>query len=101
MIEMKNYMVDIELPEIVGEEFFQLIPDQRAYINRMMREGVISNYSLSTDRNKLWVVINVISLAEVRHIVARFPIFYYIRYTIHDLLIHDSSDATMPQLWLN
>ena len=101
MVGMKNYMIDIELPEIVGEEFFQLIPDQRAYVNRMMREGIIKNYSLSIDRKKLWVVINAISLAEARHIIARFPIFYFIKYTIHDLLIHDSSDATIPQLWLN
>jgi muconolactone delta-isomerase len=97
---MKDYMVDINLPDHFEENFIQLIPQQRAYVYRMMQKGTIRNYSLSADRQKLWVIINASSLNEVRQIIYSFPIFNFIRFRIHNLLIHDSGNL-VPQLWLN
>jgi muconolactone delta-isomerase len=97
---MSNFMVDIELPDKIGYDFIQLIPEQRAYIDKLLEKGVIKNYSLSADRSRLWAVIEGNSLDEVKNVVRSFPLFSYIKYKIHNLLFHESN-INIPQLWLN
>ena len=98
---MDGYMICIELPEKPDDEFFRIIPHQRAYINRMMRKGIISLYSLSYDRTRLWVIVHANSLMEVKHIMGSFPMFNYMKFKINSLLFHETSDAVAPQFWLN
>ena len=98
---MNSYMVDIDLPEEFTPEFMNMIPSQRAYITKMMKKGNIANYSLSFDRQKLWVVVNAESSFEARQIISAFPIFNFIRFDIHNLLFHDTSSITTRQMWLN
>jgi hypothetical protein len=93
-------MIDIELPDKIGYNFIQLIPEQRAYINKMMEKGIIKNYSLSYDRSRLWVVVEVNTLEEVKNVVRSFPIFSFIKFKIHNLLFHEAN-VNIPQLWLN
>jgi muconolactone delta-isomerase len=97
---MSNYMVDIELPDQMGYDFIQLIPKQRAFISKMLEKGTIKNYSLSTDRTRLWVVMEVNTLEEVNNVVRSFPVFSFIKYKIHNLLFHETN-MNIPQLWLN
>ena len=98
---MKTFLVDIDLPQNLTPEFMQLIPMQRKFISRMMKEGVVNSYSLSDKRDKLWVVIKADTLFDVKNIVGSFPIFNFIRFTIHSLLYHETSYLSTPQLWLN
>ena len=98
---MASFMIDIELQGVFNDDFFQLIPAQREYINRLLKKGVIVNYSLSADRKKLWVTMNASSQGEVQEIVDSFPIRKYLRYQIYTLLFHESSEALVPHLWLN
>jgi muconolactone delta-isomerase len=93
-------MIDIELPDEIGYDFIQLIPKQRAFVSSMLEKGIIKNYSLSSDRSKLWVVVEVNSLEEVKNVIRSFPVFSFIKYKIHDLLFHEAN-VNVPQLWLN
>jgi muconolactone delta-isomerase len=97
---MSNFMIDIELPEKLGYDFIQFIPKQRAFISKMLEKGVIRNYSLSSDRSRLWVVVEVDSVEEVKNVVRSFPVFSFIKYKIHDLLFHEGN-IHIPHLWLN
>lgn len=94
-------MIDINLPEVMDSEFIELIPGQRAYINRMMKKGIIANYSLSFNRRKLWVIANAEDRYDIKNIISAFPIYKFITYEIHDLLFHESNSINSPQLWLN
>jgi hypothetical protein len=94
-------MVDVDLPESLTPAFIKLIPHQRRFVSRMMKQGVIANYSLSYDRKKLWVIVHADTLFEVKNVMGSFPIFNHIKFTIHNLLFHESSHLTSPQLWLN
>jgi muconolactone delta-isomerase len=98
---MESYMIDIELPEILDEDFFKQIPHQKDYIKRMMKKGSISTYSFSSVIGKLWVIVHAESLMEVKQIVHSFPIFNYMRFKIYPLLFHETNDAVIPHLWLN
>ena len=94
-------MIDINLPETYDPDFMALIPQQRAFTFNMMKKGVIINYSLSVDRKKLWVILSAESVQEVKGILGSFPIFSYIKFTIHDLLFHESREIAVPHFWLN
>ena len=98
---INSYMADISLPETLSNEFIALIPKQRAFVKKMMNEGVISNYSLSSDRKKLWVIINAATRFDAHNIIGSFPISNYIRYTINNLLFHETNVAFVPHMWLN
>ena len=98
---MNSYMIDIDLPKEVTAEFLSLIPKQKNLVSKLMKEGRISNYSLSYDRRKVWIVLNAQSAFEVKDTIRSFPIYTYIRYKVHNLLFHDSSSINTPQLWLN
>jgi hypothetical protein len=98
---MNSFMLDIDLPGQFGNDFIQLIPLQRVIIDRMMKEGTIITYSLSSDRSKLWVVMRGDDMTDIRKRVKTFPIYKFIRYRIHNLLFHESNAIQVPQLWLN
>jgi hypothetical protein len=98
---MNNFMIDIELPEVTGDDFIQLIPYQRATISKMMKRGIISQYSLSSDRRKLWVVMNAESIKDVKINLHSFPIYNYIKFRIYSLLFHESNSMVTPHFWLN
>jgi muconolactone delta-isomerase len=93
-------MIDIELPQKFGLDFIQLIPQQRAFVAQMMEKGIIKNYSLSSDRARLWVVVEVDSFEEAKNVVGSFPVFSFIKYKIFNLMFHEAN-INIPQLWLN
>jgi hypothetical protein len=49
---MNQYLVDLDLPEELSDEFLSLIPHQREHVDQMMADGVLSSYALSSDRRK-------------------------------------------------
>lgn len=98
---MNSYMIDIDLPEKLDAEYLNLIPEQKNFVTKLMQEGRISNYSLSFDRRKVWVVLTAQSAFEVKNTIRSFPIYRYIRYRVHNLLFHNSSLLNAPQFWLN
>jgi hypothetical protein len=94
-------MIVIDLPENIDNDFIKLIPMQRAFTDRMMKEDIIAEYSLSYDRSKLWVVMRGENLNDIHKKLSKFPIYNYIKYSIHNLLFHESNIISAPQLWLN
>ena len=62
MIVMYEYLADIDLPVPFTDDFLSLVPRQRAMVNKLMNEGVISSYALSIESGKLWI--NIIAESE-------------------------------------
>jgi muconolactone delta-isomerase len=98
---MNEYMIDIELPPVLDQEFIALIPAQRARINELMSRGVVSSYTLSLDRTKLWVVMKATSEAQVNQVFESFPLYDYMQGAIIPLMFHQSLNVTLPQLSMN
>lgn len=92
----KAFMIEIDLPEDPGPEFFSLIPEQRAAINQMMEDGKILSYSLSEDRAKLWVVVAAESEFEALDYVADFPMVAFMTPFVTELMFHNMVSLMMP-----
>jgi len=95
-------MIDINLPSDIDANFVALIPDQHQQMNDLMEEEVIKSYTLSLDRSKLWIVINAKSKSTVVGIVNDFPLARYIKATIYELALHNTTAYTkFPGISLN
>jgi hypothetical protein len=92
----KTFMVQIELPDEPGLEFFRLIPEQRDAINKMMEEGVVLSYSLSHERTMLWVVMAAESEFDVLDRLGDFPMIKFMKPTVTELLFHNTATLIMP-----
>jgi muconolactone delta-isomerase len=97
---MNEYMVDIDLPELT-QEFVSLIPSQIVTTNKLMKSGKISSYTLSSDRTKLWVLINAESEKEATDILKTFPIYPYLDFNIYKLAFNNTISVFLPKLSLN
>ncbi len=94
-------MVDIDLPIEMNHEFMALIPRQRARINKLLQQGVIASYSLSSDRMRLWVTLNAVSEEDVEAVLKTFPLAKFIEWSIHELMFQQSSTPFVLKMSLN
>lgn len=98
---MKQYMVEIELPEVLSDDFMSLIPRQRRKVEELFSTGKLYSYSLSFDRSKLWAGIRAMNEVEVWNILYSFPLIEYMNIDIHELAFHNTSKAAIFELSMN
>lgn len=96
-----QYLVEIALPEVLTPDFANLIPSQRATVNRLLQNGDIRSYSLALDRSKLWVVMVGKTQDHVQELLNSFPIIDFCDTSICELLFHDMAIHELPRLSLN
>ncbi len=98
---MNEYMVVVRFTETDGDKFLALIPLQRVQVNYLMEKRIISSYSLSADRETLWITILATSREGVEKTLRMMPLFHYMQYEIVELMFHNSSIHETIHLSLN
>jgi hypothetical protein len=98
---MNNYMVDVHLPAVLTEEFISLIPRQRAHVDELMAEGVITSYALTENRSRLWITVSAGSREQVMKVVKGFPMIKFFTLEIHELMFQRLAGFVLPQMSLN
>ena len=98
---MKEYMINISFPNDWTEEFIQLIPLQRAHINKLFNTGKLLSYSLAADRSKLWVVMLAFNENELLNVISQFPLINYMELDYVELMFHNTSANMFPPLIYN
>ena len=92
---MKEYMIEIDLPEMFTETFMSKIPEQRDHINKLLARGIIRSYTLSLDRSKLWIVAIAEDEFAVIQMIDRFPLAEYMIPDITELMFHNSQEQVL------
>ena len=98
---MKKYLVDIELPELLNEEFISRIPAQRNQVDRLLMQGKIYFYSLAYDRSRLWIGVSAENEEEVWNILYSFPLIEYFTPDVHEVAFHNTTRSGIYELSLN
>ena len=98
---MYEYLADIDLPVPFNDDFLSLVPRQRALVNKLMHEGIISSFALSLESGKLWVNIIAENEYKVKELLESFPIAGFITFNIHKLTFHNSINFRIPEFSLN
>ena len=96
-----QFLVDFALPSNLDEEFMDLIPYQRAMVNRLFKDGVLLNYALSLESSRMWAVISAHSELEVEAIVSDLPLTEYMNFEINMLTFYNSVQPVTPDFSMN
>lgn len=89
-------MVTLDLPADWPRAMAEAIPAQRTLVNRLLAEGVIQSYSVSSDRRKVWMVLVVEDNPNaVDEVLQTFPVIVYADYSWEPLLFTNDSSSVM------
>src|SRR4051812_39618086 len=97
----KLFMVEMDLPEEIDEDFMKMIPSHRAYISQLINDGIIQSYSINNDRTIGWIIFTCEGIDEVFEIIEQFPISKFISVQVHELMVHDSESYRFPKMHMN
>ncbi len=96
-----QFLIDFTLPANLDEEFMDLIPYQRAMVNRLFKDGVLLNYALSLESSRLWCIINATSELEVQTIIKDLPLTEFMEFEINMLTFYNSMQPVTPDFSMN
>lgn len=94
-------MVDFTLPEVLTEEFMELIPYQRVVVNKYFEEGKLLNYALSLENSKLWAIFSANSELNVMDLIADLPLTSFMSVEISMLTFYNTMDPATPSFSMN
>lgn len=98
---MKTFMVEVGLPYSPPQEFFALIPAQRAMVIDLLMKRKFLSYTLAADRSKVWIVLVAETEQDARMLLEKQPMDRYFSYTFTELMFHDMAGAMFPTVSLN
>jgi hypothetical protein len=96
---MASYHVTIKFE--INEEFKDLIPAHRTYINYLINKGVIDHYAVSIESQKAWVTLNAGDKSEVKRILSKSPLYKFWTCEIDELFVLDGQHYRLPAVQPN
>lgn len=98
---MPQFMVEFDLPIPFPPSFVAKIPLQKMVVDELMEDGEISSYALSTNRGRLWVIINAENDFGVLEVINQFPLIDKMPYSITELMFNHAGAIHVPGFSLN
>ena len=96
---MKKYQVTINFE--MRDDFTDLIPPHRTYINYLINKEIIDQYVVSMETHKVWITINSESRKEVEELLKKSPIHKFWTYKIDELFVWDGQHYRLPAVQPN
>jgi hypothetical protein len=96
---MKKFQVTIEFE--LNEEFMQLVPQHRAWINTLIKNNIIDQYVVSMEARHVWITLGAKDKKEVKELLSKSPLFKYWQWRIDELILFDGQHYRLPQVQLN
>jgi len=96
---MKKFQVTIHFE--MDDEFMSHIPAHREYINSLIEKGVIDQYVVSMDTQRVWITFTAEKKETVEQYLTESPIYKYWTYDIDELFLFDGQHYRLPAVQLN
>lgn len=96
---MKKFIAIIRFT--MDDEFMQLVPPHRTYINYLINKNTIDNYAVSMESQTSWITFNANTKKEVQELLRKSPLHKYWQYTIEELFVYDGQSYRLPSVQLN
>jgi hypothetical protein len=94
-----KYQVTIHFE--MDENFMNLVPSHRVYINNLIDIGTIEYYSVSMETQRCWMIVNAINKNDVQTMLNKSPLKKYWTIEIDELFVYDAQSYRLPALQLN
>jgi len=96
---MPKYQVTIHFE--ITDEFMDLVPEHRTYINYLIIKGVIDHYAVSMETQRAWITFNAKDKKEVVKTLAKSPLHKFWTYEVDELYVLDGQHYRFPALQPN
>ena len=96
---MKKFQVTIQFE--VNDEFGALIPEHRAYISKLIKQGIIDHYVVTMETQRVWITFSAEDKASVEKYLLKSPLARFWSYEIDELFVVDGLHYRLPVMQLN
>ncbi len=96
---MKKFQATIHFE--MDDEFMSHIPEHREYISSLIRKGVIDQYLVSMESQRVWITFTAEKKEEVEEYLKQSPVYKYWTYEIDELFLIDGQHYRLPALQMN
>jgi len=96
---MKKYQVTIRFN--MDDEFMNLVPPHRTYINFLINKGTIDQYAVSMESQRVWITFNAEDKEEVEKLLEKSPLRKYWTSEIDELFVLDGQHYRLPAVTPN
>ncbi len=99
-IIMKKFQVTMHFE--MDDEFMSLVPSHRVYVNSLIEKGIVDQYVVSMETQRLWITMGAESKQEVSQRLKKSPIYkYWDAIEIDELFVIDGQHYRLPALQMN
>lgn len=85
----------------MSDEFMELVPPHRTYINFLINKEIIDQYAVSMESQRVWVTLNATSKEEVEKLLEKSPLCKFWTYEIDELFVLDGQHFRLPAVQPN
>ena len=96
---MKKFLAIIHFD--MDEQFMNLVPPHRTYINYLINKNIIDSYAVSMESQTVWITMNAESKADADKYLAKSPLYKYWTYNIEELFVYDGQLFRLPTVQYN
>ena len=93
---MQKYLATIHFE--MSDEFMDLVPPHRTYINFLINKGTIDHYAVSMETQRSWSTINAESKKDVEKLLKKSPLFKFWTIEIDELFVLDGQHYRLPEV---
>ena len=84
---MHQYQVTIKFE--MNDDFMDLVPPHRTYINFLINKGTIEHYAVSMKTQRSWITLIAENKAAVEKLLKKYPLYKFWTYEIDELFVLD------------
>lgn len=96
---MKKFQVTIKFD--MSEEFMELVPPHRTYINYLINKDVVDQYAVSMETQRVWITLNADDKEAVDKILKKSPLHKFWTYEVDELFVLDGQHYRLPAVQPN
>ena len=96
---MKKFQATIHFD--MDDDFMSLIPEHREYISSLIEQGVIDQYLVSMESQRVWITFTAEKKEDIEQYLRKSPIYRYWTYDIDELFLIDGQHYRLPALQMN
>lgn len=93
---MKKYQVTIQFE--MSNDFMDLVPPHRTYINYLINKGTIDHYAVSMETQRSWITLNAGDKDEVDRILEKSPLSKFWTWEVDELFVLDGQHYRLPEV---
>ena len=96
---MQKYQVTIKFE--MSDEFMDLVPAHRTYINYLINNNTIDQYAVSMESQRVWITINAETKKDIEKILKKSPLYKFWDFEIDELFVLDGQLYRLPAVQPN